>query len=422
MSEAVITTTATDSSRSLSKMMGAALIVAGTTIGAGMFSLPVISSGMWFSWSLVMLVTVCFCMVTSGLYLLEVNLQYPVGASFDTMAQDTLGNTGRIINGLSVAFVCYILTYAYISAGNSVVSHSVATLTNYTMPSSLASLIFSIGLASFVVMGAKAVDRLTTIMLGGMVITFLMFTSGLLESSSSSYLFPDLSFTETMPYTLMALPFMVVSFGFHNCIPSIVKYMDKDAKGLRNAILIGAALVALFYLIWQVSILGNLDRSSLEVAIAEGGNIGSLLRALEVKGISIALSGTLQIFSNLAIATSFLGVSLSLFDYLSDALGFGDSLPERIKAAAATFIAPTVLGIAFPNGFIKAIGFAGVAATIFTIIVPVLMAIKLRQRGHENVSYRVPGGREKMVILLLFGFSVLGLEVLNIAGLLPAFG
>ena len=421
MSEAVITTAGTGTHRRTSKITGAALIVAGTTIGAGMFSLPVVSSGMWFGWSLITLMVACFCMLTSGLYLLEVNLQYPAGASFDTMAQDTLGNTGRIINGLSVAFVCYILTYAYISGGSSIVSHSVAALTNYTMPSGFASLFFAAGLVVFVVIGTKAVDRLTTIMLGGMMISFLMFTTGLANNASADNLFPALELSETAPFALMALPFMVVSFGFHNCVPSIVKYMDKDAKGLRSAILLGAGLVVAFYLVWQVSIMGNLNRDALQGVIAEGGNIGAFLRALEVNGVSMALSGMLQIFSNLAVATSFLGVSLSLFDYLSDALGFDDSLMGRMKTAAVTFVPPTVLGIMIPDGFIRAIGFAGVAATIFTMIVPVLMVMKLRQRGYNNVLYRVSGGKGKMIIVFLFGLSVLGLEVLNLMGLLPNF-
>ena len=422
MSEAVITPEGTESLRSPSKVMGAALIVAGTTVGAGMFSLPVVSSGMWFSWSLVLLVAASFCMITSALYLLEVNLQYPTGASFDTMTQDTLGNAGRIINGLAVAFVCYILTYAYISGGSSIISHSVAALTNYTLPNGFAGLLFAASLAVFVVIGAKAVDRLTTIMLGGMVITFLMFTAGLVSNTSSANLFPGLTVSETAPFALMAVPFMVVSFGFHNCVPSIVKYMDKDAKGLRSAILLGTALVVAFYLVWQISIMGNLDRDALQVVIAEGGNIGALLRALEAKVISMTLSGALQIFSNLAVATSFLGVSLGLFDYLSDALGFDDSLSGRIKTAAVTFVPPTVLGIMLPDGFIRAIGFAGVGATIFTMIVPTLMVMKVRQRNNPDAPYRASGGKGKMMVVLLFGFSVLGLEVLNILGMLPAFG
>ncbi|MBT3833464.1 MAG: hypothetical protein HOB98_21325 [Gammaproteobacteria bacterium] len=35
-------------------------IVAGTAVAAGMFSLPVVSSGMWFSWSILLLALTWF--------------------------------------------------------------------------------------------------------------------------------------------------------------------------------------------------------------------------------------------------------------------------------------------------------------------------------------------------------------------------
>ena len=61
-----------------------------------------------------------FCMTTSGLMILEANLHYPTGSSFDTIVKDLLGKGWNIINGLSVAFVLYILTYAYITSGGGI--------------------------------------------------------------------------------------------------------------------------------------------------------------------------------------------------------------------------------------------------------------------------------------------------------------
>ena len=51
---------------------------------------------------------------------LEANLHYPTGSSFDTIVKDLLGKGWNIINGLSVAFVLYILTYAYITSGGGI--------------------------------------------------------------------------------------------------------------------------------------------------------------------------------------------------------------------------------------------------------------------------------------------------------------
>ncbi|GAA4647742.1 tryptophan permease [Kistimonas scapharcae] len=407
---------------SLSKVLGGALIVAGTGIGAGMFSLPVVSSGMWFSVSIAVLVLAWFCCYSSALYLLEVNLHYKDGASFDTLAGKTIGNTGRLINGASVAFVCYILTYAYISGGSSIISHSMESLAGIAVESHLASLIFAVGLSVFVIIGPKAVDRITTVMVAGMVITFLSFTGGLVGSAQQETLFPALPVSESLPFVLMALPFMMVSFGFHNCVPSLVKYMGgKESRPLRNAILAGSLLALVIYILWQVSIMGNLSREAFGGVLGSGGNIGALIRALEDTGISVHLSGALQVFSQLAVATSFVGVSLGLFDYLADLFGFSDDMPGRLKTAALTFIPPTLLGVFIPDGFITAIGFAGLGATFFCVIGPVLMVRQTRRQGLSGSSFRVSGGNARLWLVLTFGVAVMLLEVLNMLKVLPAF-
>ena len=98
-------------------LLGGAMIIAGTAIGAGMLANPTSTAGVWFIGSILALVYTWFCMTTSGLMILEANLHYPTGSSFDTIVKDLLGKGWNIINGLSVAFVLYILTYAYITSG-----------------------------------------------------------------------------------------------------------------------------------------------------------------------------------------------------------------------------------------------------------------------------------------------------------------
>ncbi len=103
---------------------GGAMIIAGTSLGVGMFSIPIVTAGVWFVGSVLLLVATWFCMYASGLMILETNLHHPAGASFHTMVKDILGKKCSILNSLSVAFVLYILTYAYISAGGSIITQA----------------------------------------------------------------------------------------------------------------------------------------------------------------------------------------------------------------------------------------------------------------------------------------------------------
>ena len=127
-----------------------------------MFSLPVVMSGAWFFWSLAALVFTWFCMLHSGLMILEANLNYRIGSSFDTITKDLLGKGWNLVNGLSIAFVLYILTYAYISASGSILHHTFAEM-SLNVPARLAGLCFALGVAFIVWMSTKAVSRMTAI-------------------------------------------------------------------------------------------------------------------------------------------------------------------------------------------------------------------------------------------------------------------
>lgn len=56
------------------------------------------------------------------------NLNYRIGSSFDTITKDLLGKGWNLVNGVSIAFVLYILTYAYISASGSILHHTFSEL------------------------------------------------------------------------------------------------------------------------------------------------------------------------------------------------------------------------------------------------------------------------------------------------------
>jgi len=400
-------------------VLGGAMIIAGTAVGAGMFSIPIVTSGVWFSGSVALLVYTWACMLLSGLMILEATLHYPSGASFNTMVKDLLGKGWNAVNGLSVAFVLYILTYAYISAGGSIIAHTLEGIVG--VGQTTAGLVFALVVAFIVRLSTRAVDRLSTILIGGMVITFVMSVGDMFTHVQPAVLFNTGDDQASyLPYALAALPYLLTSFGYHGNIPGLVKYYHKDSGSVVRSLVYGTLLALAIYILWQYVIQGNIARDAFKQVIAEGGNIGSLLKQMGNVSSSQTVSQLLNAFSYMALASSFLGVSLGLFDYLADFCKFKDDAVGRSKTALVTFVPPTLAALLFPNGFLYAIGFAGLAATIWAVIVPALMARASRRR-YPQAGYRAPGGNGVILFVILFGLINAAAHILSLFGLLPVF-
>ncbi|MCK3658367.1 tryptophan permease [Pasteurellaceae bacterium Pebbles2] len=390
-------------------LLGGVMIIAGGTIGAGMLANPISTAGVWFAGSILILLYTWFCMTSSGLMLLEANLHYPTGSSFDTIVKDLLGKGWNVLNGLSLAFVLYILTYAYITSGGGITEGFINQLLSNEQSAveigrTSGSLIFAIVLAAFVWFSTKAVDRFSVVLMAGMVISFILSIAGLVSSAQSDILFNQIAQGDTqyLPYALAALPVCLVSFGFHQNVPSLVKYYDRNASKVVKSVVFGTATALVIYVLWQFAVQGNLPRHEFAPVIAKGGDIAALLDALNqyIKTDYIAL--ILRFFAYMAIASSFLGVTLGLFDYIADLLKFDDSRLGRTKTTLVTFLPPLLLSLQFPYGFVLAIGYAGLAATVWAAIVPALLARASRKKFAQQ-QYQAFGGNFMIYFIILFG-------------------
>ena len=70
------------------------LIVAGTTIGAGMLALPIASAGIGFSASLILILFTWFLMTYTALLMLELHQYANPDATLTTLAKTLLGQRG----------------------------------------------------------------------------------------------------------------------------------------------------------------------------------------------------------------------------------------------------------------------------------------------------------------------------------------
>ena len=215
------------------------MIIAGTVIGAGMLANPTATSGVWFTGSLAVLLYTWFSMLSSGLMILEVNTHYPHGASFDTMVKDLLGPAWNVINGVAVAFVLYLLTYAYIFVGGDLTAKGIGSAVGSEVSLTVGQLVFFGILAFCVWASARLVDRFTSILIGGMVLTFIWATGGLIADAKNAYLVrhpSPLPGTSYWIYVATALPVCLASFGFHGNVSSLLKYFKGDAPKVAKSL------------------------------------------------------------------------------------------------------------------------------------------------------------------------------------------
>jgi len=404
-------------------LFGGAMIIAGTVIGAGMLANPTATSGVWFTGSLIVLLYTWFSMLSSGLMILEVNTHYPHGASFDTMVKDLLGPTWNAINGVAVAFVLYLLTYAYIFVGGDLTAKGLGSTFGIKIPLTVGQLSFFLIFATCVWASARLVDRFTSILIGGMVLTFIWATGGLIAEAKLPVLF-DTQAPSGTPYWIYisaALPVCLASFGFHGNVSSLLKYFKGDAPKVAKSLWAGTLIALVIYVLWQIAIQGNLPRSEFAPVIATDGQVSVLIEVLSKFVQTGSMAAILSFFSYMAIATSFLGVTLGLFDYIADIFKWDDSVSGRTKTAALTFLPPLVSCLLFPTGFVTAIGYVGLVATVWTCFLPSLLLLRSRQKFGKGKNYTVYGGAWLIYWVNLFGFLNVLAWVFNKLELVPVF-
>ncbi len=397
------------------------MLTAGTAIGAGMFTLPIVSSGMWLGFSILSLVFLWYLSYLSGVYLLEVNTRYEPGASFDTLVKNVLGNTWNVITGIAIAFLLFILLYAYFSAFGSIAKTSlnIATLEDVSWAQGVLGLLFGCLMAAIVWLSTKFVGRMSTILVVGMAISFVWSMSGFaLHIEGAKWLDATYGIGDYVPYIWAVLPYYLTSYGFANIVPSLYKYYGKDPVRIKNSLWLGSFLALIVYCLFVLVVFGNISRDAFVDINERGGNMGVLVEALtQSKGSSVT-NTILTIFSNFAIISSFLGVGLALFDYVADLFSFQDNKTGRFYAACITFLPPGIMSFFFPNGFVTAIGYAGFVCVYCLFVVPFMMVLKTRNEGAKTL-FKVKGGRFVLWMFLCSSLAIAFLYLLAKMGYLP---
>tara|TARA_R110002110_G_scaffold400317_2_gene616679 strand:+ start:33618 stop:34841 length:1224 start_codon:yes stop_codon:yes gene_type:complete len=400
--------------QALNRVLGGALLVTGTCIGAGMLGVPIATAAGGFYPAAAAFIFCWMMMTLSAFLMLEISLCYPEGSNLISMAQATLGQSGKWIAWVCYLLFLYSLMAAYTSGGSGIVAKIFNKL---GIAEELSVLAFVGFFAVFIYLGTQWVDGINRIMMVGLIVAYVA-----LVSIAAPEVEIEKLHNGEAKFLFMSAPLLVTAFGFHLLIPSLKNYMHSHVKELRLAIFLGGLLPLIVYLLWEWVVLG------LVPVYGEAGLLALDKSPQPVVALSQALSGTLnnqwmtlfaRIFSFCAILTSFVGVALGLFDFLSDGFHIKRSPTGKIILTVLTFLPPTLFSLFYPAGFLLALRYAGVFAAILLVMYPALMVWCHRYHLRQKSEYQVFGGRGVLLLVMIFGCGVICLEVLQELHLLP---
>ncbi|KDB49570.1 aromatic amino acid transporter [Glaesserella parasuis] len=397
------------------KTLGSTLIVAGTTIGAGMLAMPLTSAGIGFGFTFLLLVALWLLLCFSALLFVEVYQTVDSDAGLGTLAEKYYGTFGRVVSTTVLIVFLYAILSAYVSGGSSLLAVFLPTIIDAETTTRISGVIFTLVFGVFIILGTTSVDAVNRLLFTTKILAFILVLFLLLPNVSIDNL---MAMPIDNALLISASPIFFTAFGFHGSIPSLNKYLEGNVKALRISIVVGTSIPLVAYILWQLATHGVLTQTEFLQILEKDPTLNGLAEAArQITGSSI-IGAMVRIFSALALITSFLGVALGLFEALEDLLKRVNINAGRVSLGALTFIPPMLFAFFYPQGFIAALGYAGQMFAFYAIVLPIAMVWRLR-RQNLNLPYQVKGGSISLLLALVIGVFIVMVPFLIESGWLP---
>ena len=389
-----------------SKVFGSILIVAGTSIGASMLALPMISSSLGEIRSLFLLIMVWLLGYYSSLMVLKVNLFYKGAFSVSELCKKSFDFKIWLIADLSIITLFYSLLAAYISGIVEISVLENMPHSSHLLSNGVIGYLVVVILVFFIIFNFKVLDvsnRIIFVIKIGVFITMLYFLSSKVELSNLKNFNGYLSQNNNL---FKAIPVFFTSFGFHGSIPSIMKYLDNNEKDIKKAFLWGSFLSLIIYCLWiffTSAVLPKHGLISFDTVNNSDNKLHEFIKMLAERTEQDKLHVIISVFSWMAIITSFLGVGVGLYDYILEKFKFKrEVFKDQLKGIFITFFPPLLIVILGKNIFVKALAFAAISLSMLAIIFPAFIALKLGQKNKIAI-----------IMSLILGVLIITIELIN---------
>lgn len=380
--------------------IGAILLITGSCIGSGMLGLPVVSAAAGFIPSTLAMALAYLFACSTGLLLVEAALWFDGKVHMISLCKETLGNEGKWVAWSFFCFLFYCLFVAYIEGGGQLFTSLISFLFKGSFSREVGIFICVLVVSCIVYTGTRFVSYISRVFLVGLAISYgFLVVLGLPQVEGQQLLHKN--------WTAAAatIPILFICFGYQNLVPTVIYFVKKNVKMIRQAILIGNFIPFCVYLLWNFLILGILPDIDVSKVVAEGDMVTGLLKKASESSSVIFFANA---FSFFAIVTPFAVSTIAFLDFLKDGLKKIPFFQNDALLFGFVLIPPTIFTLVYPNLFLSALGFAGgfVDAVLFGIL-PVMIVWVGRYRKGLQGPYTVGGGKGTLSLVLLFSIGVI---------------
>jgi len=370
-------------------VFGGALIVAGTSIGAGMLGLPVLVGLGGFFPALFILLSAWAFMTATGLLYAELCLYYKSEINILGMSQKTLGKKGGIFAFFIYLFMFYSLLIAYFAGSGGIIHDS------WGLQPNLAILLFAFVTAFTIYKGKKMVNPVNQLLVAGLLIAYFGFVT-----TGFQHFDPQLLAYADWKKSLFTLPVAFTSFGYQGTVPTLASWLGYKEQRIHRAI-IGGTLITLFvYVVWLALILGIVPIDGENGFVAAFNQNKDAIWAIQHFADNKLFIILGRVFAFCAISTSFLGVGIGLADFWADGLGVNQNRSRwnRLKMVILALLPPFIVVQINPSIFLIALATGGGLGAAFLLgLLPLMMSYKCQKERSLWVE-------KKPMLLFLFLF------------------
>ena len=350
-----------------------ALLITGTTIGAGILGLPIKTGLAGAIPTIVGMVAVWSLMFATGWILVDrIISSGNVEADLPSLFSRELGSWAKVLASLGYLVIFYGILVAYLAGAASALSALFET-PEYKNWYLIGFFLFA---TTLTLLGPNLVRKGNAVFMLAMGVTFAI----LIWQAAKNIQVARLNYQD-WHFLPSALPIVYTAFCFHPILVTATKSLDFNPRHIRRALLIGTIFPLLISALWMLVVAGALPLTGSEGSLLSafnGGQPATVPLAAVLGSETVAVAGA--VFTVLAIITSYLAIGISLMGFLRDLSS--EYLPwwNRSLEATVTFLPPLAVSLIYPDLFLVALDLVGgVGITLVFGILPTL--ILLRTKG-----------------------------------------